>query len=274
MRQVSVIISTYNSPLWLQKVLYGYQNQLYRDFEVVIADDGSTDATRKMIEAMRKEVSYPIRHVWHEDKGFRKCVVLNKAITEVATDYLLLTDGDCVPRKDFLACHMKHRQPGYFLSGGYCKLPMAISEAITKSDIDSGRAFDVKWLCANGLPKTFKNTKFTAGAVGSKILNLLTPTKPSWNGHNASGWKTDILAVNGFDERMQYGGEDRELGERLMNLGIKSKQIRYSAIVVHLDHERGYVKEEMIKKNLEIRRETKNNRKTWTDYGIKKKSQK
>lgn len=64
------------------------------------------------------------------------------------------------------------------------------------------------------------------------------------NGHNASGWKEDIVAVNGLDERMQYGGQDRELGERLENYGIRGKQIRYSAIVVHLDHARGYVNKE------------------------------
>ena len=85
----------------------------------------------------------------------------------------------------------------------------------------------------------------------------MTPTNASWNGHNASGWKKDIMAINGFDERMQYGGQDRELGERLFNYGIKSKQIRYSAICVHLDHPRSYKTKESIDKNLEIRKNIK-----------------
>ena len=90
----------------------------------------------------------------------------------------------------------------------------------------------------------------------SKILNWITPTNASWNGHNSSGWKKDIENVNGFDERMQYGGQDRELGERLFNFGLKSKQLRYSAVCVHLDHKRGYKTPESIAKNLGIRNTT------------------
>ena len=105
----------------------------------------------------------------------------------------------------------------------------------------------------------------------SSLLNSITPTTASWNGHNASGWKKDFFAVNGFDERMQDGGEDREFGERLLNLGIQTKQIRYSTVCVHLDHARGYVKPEMIEKNLQIRKETKDLKSTWTDFGIVKK---
>ena len=100
------------------------------------------------------------------------------------------------------------------------------------------------------------------------ILNKITPTTPSWNGHNASGWKKDLLAINGFNQEMQYGGEDRELGERLMNFGIKSKQIRYSAICVHLDHARGYVNQAAIDKNIAIRKEILKNKVIKTSHGI------
>ena len=86
---------------------------------------------------------------------------------------------------------------------------------------------------------------------------------------NSSGWRSDILAVAGFDERMQYGGEDREMGERLFNMGIRSKQIRYSAIVLHLDHKRPYVNKEALERNKAIRRETKRGRVVVTPYGIK-----
>lgn len=272
MIEVSIIISTYNSPSWLQKVLYGYNNQTYQNFEILIADDGSGEETRKMVEKISKEVFYPIKHVWHEDAGFRKCVILNKAIMAASSEYIIMSDGDCIPRKDFVETHIKYRAKGFFLSGGYFKLPMSISQLISKEDIDSGRAFDVAWLKQNGLKPTFKNNKLTAGKLKTTILNKLTPTTPSWNGHNASGWKSDIVAINGFDERMQYGGEDREMGERLVNYGIKPKQIRYSAIVIHLDHERGYVKDEMIEKNKKIREITKSEKRKWTDFGIKKHS--
>ena len=93
---------------------------------------------------------------------------------------------------------------------------------------------------ARGLKKQFQKQQASARGFGLTALNVLTPTKASWNGHNASGFKADIVKVNGFDQRMQYGGQDRELGERLIHSGYKSKQLRYSAIVVHLDHKRGY----------------------------------
>ncbi|RAR69989.1 glycosyltransferase family 2 protein [Flavobacterium aciduliphilum] len=270
-KDISVIISTYNSPEWLRKVLYGYNTQTYRNFEVIIADDGSDERTQKIIEEIQKEVFFPILHVWHEDNGFQKTIILNKALLASTTAYILMTDGDCIPREDFIEEHIKYREEGYFLSGGYYKLPMNISKSITKEDIFSGQCFDLSWLKKHGVHHSFKNSKLYNNSFKSWLLNYLTPTTPSWNGHNSSGWKSDFLAVNGFDERMQYGGEDREFGERLINLGIKAKQIRYSTVCIHLDHERGYVKPEMIQKNLMIRKETKQQKKTWTEFGIKKK---
>ena len=180
----------------------------------------------------------------------------------------MMSDGDCIPRTDFVEQHIKFREEGYFLSGGYHKLPLELSQNITKEDIYSGKCFDISWLKKNGMKSSFKNNKVSATGLKSSILNFLTPTTPSWNGHNASGWKKDILAINGFDERMQYGGQDRELGERLVNYGIKPKQIRYSTTCLHLDHPRGYATPESINKNKNIRKETKSHKKKWTDFGI------
>ena len=267
---ISVIVSTYNSEEWLQKVLWGYETQTFRDFEVVIADDGSKQPTFDLIKSIQKEVNFPIKHIWQEDDGFQKSRILNKAIVACDADYILMSDGDCIPRKDFLEVHINKRKRGFFLSGGYFMLPMNISKIIQKDDILSGRCFNVKWLKSKGLKSSFKNNKLKAKGIFQELLNLVTPTKATWNGHNASGWKEDILAVNGFDERMQYGGQDRELGERLFNLGIKSKQIRYSAVCIHLDHKRGYKTPETIAKNKAIRKNTVENKITKTAFGIVK----
>ena len=146
---------------------------------------------------------------------------------------------------------------------------MATSLAISKIDVLQQHCFQLAWLKANGLSYTSKSIKLLAKGVVANLLNALTPTTPSWNGHNASGWKADLLAVNGFDEEMKYGGEDRELGERLFHYGLSSKQIRYSAICVHLDHARGYVSEEVWKKNNAIRAYTKANKVVETPNGIR-----
>ncbi|MXV38865.1 glycosyltransferase [Flavobacteriaceae bacterium Ap0902] len=268
--RISVIISTYNKPDWLEKSLWGYHAQTFSNFELIIADDGSTVETKQMIEALSPYLNYKIKHVWHPDDGFQKTKITNKAILETSTDYILMSDGDCIPRADFIQTHIEQREKGKFLSGGYFMLPTDTSHAISKEDILNQKCFNLKWLKKNGLKNSFKNVKLSRNKVLLGLLNFLTPTKPTWNGHNASGWKQDILSVNGFDERMQYGGEDRELGERLANNGIKGKQIRYKAICIHLDHPRGYVKEEMWEINDAIRKETRAKRKVETAFGIKK----
>ena len=264
----SVIFSTYNSEDWLEKTIIGFSEQTFKDFEIIIADDGSREATRELIDRLRKEISIPIIHVWQEDNGFQKSQILNKAIIASTSDYLIFTDGDCIPRKDFMEVHYKNRKEGYFLSGGYFKLPMDISKAITKDDIFHQRCFDLQWLKSKGLKRNFKNIKFITTGLLCKALNFVTPTNASWNGHNSSGWKKDLVAVNGFNQEMQYGGQDRELGERLFNKGLKSKQIRYSAICVHLDHKRGYVNKKTWEKNFAIRENTRKNKVIKTLLGI------
>lgn len=266
--RASVIFSTYNSEDWLEKTIIGFSVQTFRDFEIIIADDGSREATKIIIDRLRKEISIPIIHVWQEDNGFQKSQILNKAILASSSDYLIFTDGDCIPREDFVDIHLRNRIEGCFLSGGYYKLPMDISKAITKEDIIAQNCFNLNWLKLQGLKSSGKNIKFLTFGLSAKILNFITPTNASWNGHNSSGWKKDLVDINGFNQEMQYGGQDRELGERLFNKGLKSRQIRYSAICVHLDHKRGYVNKETWKKNYAIRANTRENKVIKTPIGI------
>ena len=266
--KIGVIISTYNNPEWLEKTFWGYMAQSRPADEIVVADDGSKDETRQLIE--RYQQFLPLKHVWHEDCGFRKTKILNEALKTAESEYLIFTDQDCVPRRDFIATHERFARPGYILSGGYFKLPMDISKKLTQDDIANGNAFSLKWLKNNGLKTSFKCTKLFQSPGFASFMNTVTPTKATWNGMNSSTWKELIINANGFDERMQYGGEDREMGERLFNAGIKSRQIRYSAIVVHLDHNRPYVNKEALARNNKIRQITKKQRLTRTDHGIVK----
>lgn len=268
--KASVIISTYNQPLWLQKVLWSYETQTETDFEIVIADDGSTDETKNLINDFKQKSKLSINHIWQKDEGFRKTKILNNSILEAESNYLIFTDGDCIARKDFVATHLKLSRPKYFLSGGYFKLTKTISEKISKDDIKSQHCFKSSWLLDNGQKKTFKMNKLTSFGFKAWFLNIFTPTKATFDGMNVSGWKQDILDVNGFDERMEYGGEDRELGERLMNNGIKFIQARYSVICLHLFHERPYASKKKIEENKRLRKDTKQKKSKYTKYGIYK----
>ena len=269
----SVIVSTYNQPEWLRKVLHAYLHQTFTDFELIIADDGSDDRTRRVIEDFKKLAKFPVHHLWHADEGYRRQTILNVALTEAARDYIVMTDGDCVPRPDFLEVHARHAKAGRFLSGGYCKLPMDLSEALTTGDIDSGRAFDAGFLRAGGLKDFSPIFKIRLPVSLAPVIDRITPTKATWNNCNASGWTRDLIAVNGFNEDMQYGGADRELGERLANHGVSGWQIRHQAVVLHLDHQRGYKTPETMAKNMAIRDEVISSGSTWCANGIQKRPQ-
>ena len=264
---IGVIISTYNNPKWLEKTIWGYLCQTRMPDEIIIADDGSKPETRTMV--MNYADLLPIKYVWHEDNGFRKTKILNEALKIAKSDYLIFTDQDCIPRKDYVATHEHHARPTHFLSGGYFKLPLSISQEIKQEDITSQRVFQINWLRKHRLKLSFKCTKLIQSRWFTKMMNIITPARATWNGMNSSGWRSDILAAKGFDERMQYGGEDRELGERLINAGVKGTQIRYSAIVLHLDHQRPYKNIEAMEKNDEIRQHTRKAHLEKTDYGLK-----
>ena len=252
--KISVIVSTYNAEEWLEKVLIGYSVQTYKDFELIIADDGSRASTKELIDSYAKNYPVPVRHLWHEDLGYRRQEILNTAIIEASHEYILMTDGDCIPRKDFLEIHAKYAEKGRFLSGGYCKLSMKLSSEISKDDILSGRCFNLKWLKSIDTLILSNKLKIGATDLSANILDFFSPTNASFNNCNSSGFREDMIAINGYDERMKYGGPDREFGERLENNGIKGKQIRHKAIVLHLDHPRGYKTPESLAANLAIRK--------------------
>ena len=253
--RASIILTTYNQPAALEKVLWGYAQQAYRDFQLVVADDGSGAETARVVDNARAETKLDLLHVWQEDRGFRKTEILNRAIVASAGAYLIFTDGDCIPREDFVAAHVRLAERGRFLSGGYLKLDASVSARVTLEDVRSGRFADPSWLAQHGSGGWRMRTRLVRSAALASVLDALTPTAPTWNGHNASAWRSDLLAVNGFDMDMEYGGLDRALGERLENYGLRGKQIRYRAPCLHLHHDRPYVDHTKVQRNRELRRQ-------------------
>lgn len=270
---ISVIISTYNHPEWLQKVLFGYEAQTFKKFEIIIADDGSGEETKALIEKFSVDSLIPVIHVWHEDKGFRKSEILNKAILASTADYLIFSEGDCIPKADLVEIHENKRKEGSFIVGGCFMLPMLTSEIITKENICKQQVFSKNWLCANGVLKTFKMIKLSSPGYFARFMNFIIPAKTSWNGRNASGWKADIIKINGFDERIQYGEEGCEFGERLANSGIKPIHASYSALVVHLKHKEISKTKESSEINKAIRETTQTEKAVFTPYGMRKENE-
>ncbi len=263
---VGVIVSTYNNPEWLEKVLWGLMNQTHPANEILIADDGSDERTRELIR--RYQSRLPLKHVWHEDKGFRKTTILNQAVLAAQSEYLIFMDQDLVPRRDFISQHYKHARRGHFVSGGAIMVPETLSHALTEEDIRSGNAFRIGWLRTHGMPWNWKMSKLWSNPLLCRLMNFLTPTNASWNGGNASTWREYIIQAKGFDTRMRYGAEDREFGQRLENAGITGIQLRYGTPLLHLYHQRPYRNEQDWQANRAIWQQTKKEHLITTSYGL------
>jgi glycosyltransferase involved in cell wall biosynthesis len=267
--RVSVILTTASAAAWLRKVLWGYRVQSHQEFELIIADDGSGPEVALLLQAFRCQTRRQVVHVWQPRAGFRKCQILNQAIRAATGDYLIFSDGDCIPSRDFVATHVRLARPGLGMSGGCIRLPQGLSHGLTEQDIFCGRYQRPSWLWKNGLQSLPGLRKVTLAATGlGAWADGFTSTRATFNGHNASVWRTDALQVNGFDERMAYGGLDREFGERLQHAGVQFRQVRHQAICLHLFHTRPYATVDSWQNNQMIRNETRGSGRFWTPYGI------
>ena len=283
MPRLSVILSTYNAPDALELTLWGYAAQTLPEFEIVIADDGSGAETRDRIERLRAGTGLQLSHVWQEDDGFGKCRILNRAIVAARGDYLVLSDGDCIPRDDFVAVHAALARPGHFVSGGRVRVVGGIGAEMDRETVLAGLPFETAWLRERGaFARDRDRGKLPRAPRRARWLDRLTTTRATWNGHNASAWKADLLRVNGFDERMTYPVEDRELGERLSNAGVRPLQARHRAVCVHMEHDRPWMDPAAQARNERLRAETRGapwplrlfggaaRGRAWTEHGIRK----
>ena len=252
MTSFSVVVSTYNRPEFLELVLTGYAAQTDSDFEVVVADDGSLPSTAELIERVRSATGLRIVHVWHEDAGFRKSLIVNRAIVAASGDYLLFTDGDCIPRSDLIEVHRRLSRPGRFVAGGYLKLPAAVSGAIRPEDVRSGKVADLRWLRQHGWNPGRRALRLVQSRSLGALFDAITPTRAEFQGNNASVSRAALTTVNGFESHMGYGGLDKALGYRLRNAGIRGIQARHRAVAMHLDHPRPYRDAEGLRRNREI----------------------
>ncbi len=266
-----LILSTYNSPRALVLTLLSVARQSRRPDSVCVADDGSGPDTAEAIAGVQARVpDLPIRHLWHEDRGFEKNVILNKAIASSQADYLVFIDGDCLIHPGFIARHLELARPDRFLSGSLIRLDAATTEAVTEADVLEGRVFDRGWLARSGSFGRF-STRLKAGLLpkwAGNALEAVYPVGRNWCGANGSAFRDAILRVNGLDETMKYGGGDKEFGIRLENSGVKGRHVRFTAPLVHLDHPRGYKDAGRIAEHRAKIALARRNGKIWAEAGI------
>jgi glycosyltransferase involved in cell wall biosynthesis len=230
---VALIISTYNWPQALNQTLRSVVNQTILPNEVLIADDGSDERTANLIQHfITNNPTLNIKHVWHEDDGFRLAAIRNKAIRMAQSDYIIQIDGDIIIDKNFIADHLSIQAIGYFVTGSRLLLGKKITEVLLESEKVNIAA--LRWKGKNFfntlripfLMRLLQNTYKTKG----KHLDYV-------KGCNMAFWKSDLYLVNGYDESfIGWGREDSDICIRLINAGVKKKFIKFCAVQYHLHH--------------------------------------
>lgn len=233
----SIIITTYNWPEALVKVLEALSKQSYKHFEVIVADDGSHQDTSELINLSQAKYSFTLKHVWQHDDGFRAAKIRNKAAAIAQGSYLIFLDGDCVPQKTFVERHIALAEQGWFIAGNR----LLLSEKFSRDLLTSSRLNIIDAHCWNWfLWRLMKSCNRILPLLYMPFL-LRKQRKNQWEGVktcNLGLWKKDFLAVNGFDETYEgWGYEDSDLAIRLLRDGIKRKDGRYALCVIHLWHQ-------------------------------------
>ncbi|MCM1429791.1 MAG: glycosyltransferase family 2 protein [Clostridium sp.] len=229
--KVSLIVSTYNRPDALRLVLLSVARQSRLPGEVIIGDDGSTDETRRMIDSLRNQIPVEIKHVWHEDKGFRLAMMRNKCIAASSGEYIVEIDGDVILHKHFIKDHLAFAAKGYYVKGGRTNLGKVLTARMCRE----GKLRPIG-IFTRGIESKPENSLHLP-AIARYLAMRYRRNKESALGCNMSFFRDDIIAVNGYDEYYEgWGGEDGDLGRRLKAYGLKKRHLKFAGIVYHLWH--------------------------------------
>ena len=242
--KASVILATYEWPEALGLVLSALHTQSEKNFEVLIADDGSSPSTKSLIEEYQKKLGFPLQHFWQENKGFRKSRILNQAIQAAQGDCLIFLDGDCVPHREFIRQHILLQEKGRYVAGRRVDLSEEFTKILTPQAIEQGilngrRFADLFRLWMDSLRKNGSKPFHRAYMVKNPLLRRAFGMESvvDLKGCNFSCSRQDMLAIDGFDESYEgYGREDTDVELRLQNLGLRIKSAKNLCLQFHLYH--------------------------------------
>jgi glycosyltransferase involved in cell wall biosynthesis len=233
---ISVIVSTYNREDALHAVLRALSRQSDRNFEIVVADDGSGPATARVVRDWALRRAVPIKHVWHDDRGFRLSDIRNRGIRESAGRYIVFLDGDCIARPNFVAWHRRLCEAGWFMTGTRILLSPELTDRILREHLEPE-----SWGLARWLPRRAHGELNRFAPLLDLPLGAMRKlTARRWRGARGSNmafWRADLEKVDGFDASFSgWGREDSDLFIRLIRAGVRRKDGRFATGVLHLWH--------------------------------------
>lgn len=258
--KTAMLISTYNWPEALEMVLQSIEKQTVLPDEVLIADDGSNEITKKIIDKYAVKSKTKIKHFWHEDEGFRKAIILNKAVAASQSEYIIQIDGDCFLHPNFVKDHKDFAKKGYYLYGTRVRIKEKYVPKILEKKKTNFNFFS---------KEIKKRPRILRLPFLVKLFSPQNEISDKFRGANTSFWRDDFIKINGYNEDFQgWGREDSELMIRFHNLGIKAKRLKFAGIVFHLDHFES--SKERFSINDSIQEETINKKKIYIENGVNK----
>ncbi|MNQ69292.1 Chondroitin synthase [compost metagenome] len=254
----TLVTPTYNWPEALELLLLSILNQSVLPNEVIIADDGSKDDTKELINKFQKTFPVPLIHIWHEDIQNRKASIMNKAIAAAKYEYIVEIDGDIIMNKHFVEDHLTFAQNGHYLFGSRVNIQeKLLPELFSKKNIYFSPF-------SKGIKKRGRTIRIPFLMNFAKSVNNRSR---KLRGCNMSFWREDFIKINGFNEDfMGWGKEDSEMIQRLHNIGIKGKRLKYSGIAYHIYHTEQ--SKSRLQINEEIERQTIEKKLTFIEKGI------
>jgi glycosyltransferase involved in cell wall biosynthesis len=233
---ISVIVSTYNREDALAAVLRSLARQGDRDFEVLVADDGSGTATARVVADWASRMPVALKHVWHPDRGFRLAEIRNRAIRASAGVYCVFIDGDCIARSDFVAAHRRLAEPGWFVTGNRILLSRELTERILRVGLEPEQWRLAEWLAARAQRRVNRFAPLLDLPLG-KLRRLHSRQWRGARGSNIAFWRADLDKVDGFDAAYSgWGREDSDIFIRMIRAGVLRKDGRFATGVLHLWH--------------------------------------
>ena len=233
---ISLIVATYNRPDALAGVLRSLSRQTDRNFEIVVADDGSEPQTCEVVKEWSAKVGVPLKHIWQEDRGFRLAEIRNRAIAASAGNYLVFLDGDCMTRPDFVAVHRRLAEPGFFVGGNRVLLSQALTEHILGRNLEPEGWTLGTWAMKRSqgdINRLLPLLSLPLGLLRKRLANEWEGVR----GGNFAFFRGDLERVDGFETSfVGWGLEDSDIIIRMIRSGVKRKDGRFATGVLHLWH--------------------------------------
>lgn len=233
---ISVIVSTYNREDALDVVLRALARQSDRNFEIVVADDGSGPATARVVRDWAARNPVPIKHVWHDDRGFRLAEIRNRGIRASSGAYIVFLDGDCIARRDFVAKHRRLAEPRWFVTGTRILLSRELTDRILHEGLEP-ELWGLARFMAHRLRHHFNRVAPLLALRLGPMRKLMAHRWRGARGSNMAFWRADLERVGGFDTSFSgWGREDSDIFIRMIRAGVRRKDGRFASGVLHLWH--------------------------------------